>query len=97
MTNYATDLSQFAKQIVWFMPPEKALEDMNYFLVHLMAKSTDGAYHHFREQFPEFSDCYFIDALHNAKPGIFMFENDWIAWNDKFGLNPPLPFPRKYS
>jgi hypothetical protein len=95
--SYATDLVKFAEQIVWFMPPEAALKDKNYFLVHLMAKSTAEAYEHFRRHFPEYSDADFVEALRESLPGIFMFEDDWNMWNKKFGLDPSLPFPRKYA
>ncbi|MGL4209433.1 MAG: hypothetical protein ACRCTY_08610 [Candidatus Adiutrix sp.] len=93
---YATDLAKFAEQIVWFMPPAKVLADKNYFLVHLMAKASKEAYEHLRARFPQFSDADFITALRNAPLGIFMYEEDWHKWNEKFGLIPPLPFPRKY-
>lgn len=93
---YSTNLNKFAEQIVWFMPPEQALRDMNYFLVHLMAKSSEEAYCHFRATFPQFSDDDFKEALRNARPGIFMYEEEWLRWNKRFGLEPPLPFPIKY-
>jgi hypothetical protein len=95
-TFFATDLNKFAEEVVWFMPAEEALNDMNYFLVHLMAKSPIQAYAHFREYFPQYTDDDFINALKNASPGIFLYENLWNRWNEKFGLVPPLPFPRKY-
>ena len=92
---YATDLTKFAEQTVWFMPPEKALADKNYFLVHIMAKASKEAYEHFRKNFPQFSDSDFVEALRNARPGIFMYEDNWNEWNKKLGLDPPIPYPKK--
>ena len=94
---YASDLTKFAEQIVWFMPPDKALADKNYFLIHLIAKASEEAYHHFRSNFSQFTDADFVEALHNAPPGIFIYEENWAEWNRRFGINPTLPFPRKYE
>lgn len=95
-TFFATDLKRFAEEVVWFMSADEALKDMDYFLVHLMAKSPIKAYQHFREHFPQYTDEDFIQALRSASPGVFISESKWNRWNENFGLIPPLPFPRKY-
>jgi hypothetical protein len=94
---FSDSLNGFAKQVVWFMPADEALADTGYFLAHLMAKSTDDAYEHLRRRFPQFTDEDFVQALRNAPPGLFLYEDEWNTWNEKFGLIPPLPFPRKYA
>lgn len=38
----------------------------------------------------------FKEALRNARPGIFMYKENWDEWNQKFGFIPTLPFPQKY-
>lgn len=93
---YADNLEEFARQVVWYMEPQDALKDKNSFLLHLMAKTTRNAYEHVRKNFL-YTDEDFIEALRNAKPGVFIYEDDWLKWNAIFGINPPLPFPRKWQ
>jgi hypothetical protein len=96
-TFFSQNLEIFAREVVWFMTAEKALSNMDFFLVHLMAKNPQAGYPHFRKYFPQFTDADFIKALKNAPPGIFLDVESWTKWNIRFGLIPPLPFPKKYS
>ena len=89
------ELKELAGRYVWYMSPDQALEDMDFFLVHIMGRTPEKVTDHLKEKFKITNDD-LIKALHNARPGIFMYEDYWNKWNDKLGLDPPLPFPRKY-
>jgi len=85
----------FANNAVWYMQPNEALADINFFLVHIMAKLPEAAFDYAKNRFKLTEDD-FVEALRNAPPGEFIYEENWAEWNEKLGLNPPLPFPRKY-
>ena len=91
----ATDLVKFADQIVWYMHGDQALQDQDFFLAHIMAFTPQVGYEHCRKHF-HFTDEDFVQALRNAPPGDFQPE-DWLYWNNKFGLEPPLPLPVVYK
>lgn len=93
---FSTDIHKFAKQIVWFESRERSLKDIDAFLVFVMARGGEEAFQHALEAF-KFSINDFIKAFQKAKPGVFIYEEQWNKWNDKFGIDPKLPFPRKYQ
>ena len=92
-----TDLHEFAKYAVWYDCPERFIKtEQAYkdFLVHLLAYSPDSYIEHAKKTF-KITDEDFRDALKTSKPGVFMFENEWLYCNERLGINPPLPYPRK--
>lgn len=86
---------RFAARSIWNMTVDEALADMDAFLVHLMAKTPEGFFNVVKKEFGLTNED-FIDALRKAPPGEFIYKENWLEWNDKLGINPPLPFPRKY-
>jgi hypothetical protein len=93
---YETDILLFAARFVWFTQPEKALADKDSFLAHVMARGSEKTFHHACEHFGYTKED-FIQALHAAQPGDFLYEKTWLFWNDFLGISPPLPFPMKYG
>jgi len=91
--NWSHDFKTFAKEVVWF-PSEEQQGEKYPFLVFLMARGSTNAYNHARKVFG-FTDDDFREALRQAKPGVFMYQENWEEWNAKLGLVPPLPFPKK--
>lgn len=93
---FSSSLQEFAKEIVWFSSPEQSLKDIHAFLVFIMARGGEQAFEHAQKTFG-FTNEDFTKALNNAKPGVFIYEEQWNNWNEKLGINPKLPFPRKYK
>lgn len=92
-----TDIHQFAKKVVWYECPERHIRnEQEYldFLVFLLAKMPQEIIDHAKEAF-SISDANFCKALKTAKPGVFMYEDAWEKCNEKLGISPSLPFPRK--
>jgi hypothetical protein len=96
LANYfSNDLHEFAKQIVWFGGPERCVSDIAAFLAFIMAKSVPSAFEHAKMAFG-FTDEDFRNALKTAKPGLFIYPEQWERWNRSLGIEPPLPFPVKW-
>lgn len=91
---YSNDLYEFAKQVVWFDCPERRVSDKYAFLAFIMAKSVPSAYNHAKTVFG-FTDADFKEALYRAKPGLFMYHEQWEKWNKTLGIEPTLPIPQK--
>lgn len=91
--DYSTDFTEFAKEVVWFGGIEQQ-GDKYPFLAFLMAKGMPEAYEHARKVFG-FTDEDFRQALRQAKAGLFVYEEEWLEWNKKLGIEPALPFPKK--
>ena len=94
--HYSTDLYKFAKQIVWFSSAEREVTDLYAFLVFIMARTPLSAYEHARRVFG-FTDKDFIEALRQAKPGVFMCLEKWEKWNKQFGVSFPMPKKKWFS
>ena len=93
---FSNDLHEFAAQIVWFDGPERRVSDTADFLAFIMAKSVPSAFEHAQKAFG-FTDDDFRNALRSAKPGLFAYKDQWERWNMALQINPPLPFPQKWS
>lgn len=93
---FSSNLQEFAKEVVWFNGPEQSLKDIGAFLVFVMARGGEKAFEHAQRAFG-FTNQDFIRALKNAKPGVFIYESQWNNWNEKLGIDPKLPFPKKYK
>lgn len=93
---YSHDLYEFAKQIVWFDGPERRVTDTSDFLAFIMAKSVPSAFEHAKKAFG-FTEKDFRNALKSAKPGLFVYPEQWERWNQTLGIKPPLPFPQKWQ
>lgn len=88
--NYPEDLKAVACRVIWFEPPEKALEIPRHFLTYLMNYGTEDDVDIARKYYP---DADFEAALDNPTPGIF-FRDAWIKWNKRYNrvpVVPPLP------
>lgn len=92
---HSPDFKKFANSLVWNKTPDDALSDINSFLVHLMARCPEGAFRYAKRTF-HLSDDDFRDALIHSAPGEFIYESNWIKWNEILGLKPPIPYPRKH-
>jgi len=91
--DYSHDFYEFAKQVVWFDGVERQGE-RHHFLAFLMARGPRSAYEHARQAFG-FTDEDFRDALRHAKPGVFIYPENWEAWNTELGIVPALPLPER--
>ena len=95
--NLPTNLQKFAEALVWHDCPERYIrtpEAYKNFLVFLLAHMPEDVITYAQKTF-NITDADFIDALKTAKPGVFIYESEWTRCNDKLGIVPPLPFPRK--
>ena len=92
MTNYPEDLMAVAQRVMWFEPPEKALQVKQHFLTYLMTYGTEEDVTTARKYY---SDADFESTLDNAAPGVF-FRDSWIKWNLRYN-RVPVPFPAEAS
>lgn len=93
---FSNDLKEFAAQVVWFDGPERRVLDTASFLAFIMAKSVPSAFDHAKMAFG-FTDEDFKNALKSAKPGLFVYPEQWERWNEALKIDPPLPFPKKWT
>jgi len=93
---HSPEFRKFANAMVWNQTPDETLDDINRFLVHVMARCPEGAYRYAKKTF-DLTDEDFIDALRNSGPGEFIYESNWDKWNEILGLKPHIPYPRKHS
>jgi hypothetical protein len=87
----STEIRQVSARVVWFKPPEEALEDPNFFLAHVM---TYGSIEDISSAKKFFAEADFRRALENAQPGIFD-KRSWAYWNIVFGRTPVPPLPKR--
>jgi hypothetical protein len=85
------DLLGVADRVVWFEPPERALDDTIRFLTYVMTYATTEEISVVR-RYVELDD--FREALEQAPPGI-MDERSWAYWNIVTGRYPVPPMPRR--
>lgn len=91
---YSQDFAKFYEEVIWWdvYAPDKF--NKNNFLVQLLARGgSKNKIEHAKKVFG-FTDDDFREALHNAPPGVVMYEDQWRELNIKYGIDPPLPFPR---
>lgn len=89
---YAKDIKEFARQIVWYPCRERDLIDFDEFLVFLLAHGGQRAIGHARGNFGV-TDEDFHRAIAKARPGVFITKEDWNIVNRQIGIDPPLPYP----
>ena len=85
------DLLRVAPNIIWFEPPERALDDPIRFLAYLM---TYGMAEEVAVVMRYVSPDDFREALEQAPPGIFD-ERSWNYWNLMMDRYPPPPMPKR--
>lgn len=86
-------LSDVARRVVWFRPPEETLKDETFFLNHVMIHGLADDIVRTRRHF---GDEAFRDALRNAHPGIWD-RRSWAFWHLVLDMNPPPPVPVRLS
>jgi hypothetical protein len=89
---YPEDLRVVARRVVWFEPPEQALEITQHFLTYLM---TYGTEEDVQIAHKYYSDVDFQVALDNPTPGVF-FRDAWIKWNTRYNRVPVPPLPKRH-
>ena len=85
------EMQDVARRVVWFEPPEKALENPILFMTQLMT------YGHLDDvvtvmQHVPMSE--FEKTLDDPVPGIFD-RASWRFWNAKCGRDPDMPLPER--
>lgn len=90
---YSTDFARFYRNVIWWGKYEPERFNKNNFLAYLLAKGAEETIEHAQKVFG-FTDDDFRVALHNAPPGVVMYEEEWLELNKKYDIDPPLPFPR---
>jgi hypothetical protein len=83
------DLLRVARRVVWFKPPEEAVEVPRHFLAYAMTYGTDEDIVVVRRYF---SDADLKDVLADPAPGVFDAKS-WAYWNLVLGRSPPPPLP----
>ncbi|MHB8413229.1 MAG: hypothetical protein ACYDDI_14955 [Candidatus Acidiferrales bacterium] len=86
------ELKAVARRVVWFGPPERALESTQHFLAYLMNYGTEGDVKIAREYY---SDADFEATLDNPSPGVF-FGDAWIKWNIRYHREPVPALPKRH-
>jgi hypothetical protein len=81
-----------ARRVVWFEPPEEALDDPVRFMAYAMAYATPGDMDAIRRYV---DDPDFLEPLEKAPPGI-MSPRSWVCWNLKMGRCPVPPMPTRH-
>jgi hypothetical protein len=84
-------IQEIARRVIWFEPPERAIENPIRFMAYAMTYATHQDMRVLR-QFV--SDDDFQDALDHAPPGI-IDPRSWAYWNLKMGRYPPPPLPNR--
>jgi hypothetical protein len=91
MTQYSNELKNVAREVVWFVSPEEALSETDFFLAHAMTYGTIQEIAIIRRHFTREQ---FLHALENAPPGVFDARS-WAYWNTVFGRVPVPPLPKR--
>ena len=86
------EILKVAEHVVWFKPPEEAIEDTPHFLAHLM---TFGALEDILTMLKYLSLDDFRKALEQAPPGI-IDARSWNYWNIVTGRVPVPPMPERH-
>jgi hypothetical protein len=88
---YPEDLKAVARRVIWFEPPEQALEMTQQFLTYLMNYGTEQDLEIARKYY---SDADFEATLDNPAPGVF-FREAWIKWNTRYNRVPVPALPKR--
>jgi hypothetical protein len=88
---HTPELLRAAKRIVWFKPPEDALENPVELLAYAMRHSTDEDMALLLEHIGESG---LREAIDNAPAGI-IDARSWSYWNARIGRYPPPPVPQR--
>jgi hypothetical protein len=80
-----------AKRIVWFKPPEAALDNPIELMAYAMKHATDLDMALLLDQIGEDG---LREAIDNAPPGI-IDARSWAYWNAKIGRFPAPPAPQR--
>ena len=84
-------IQEIARRVIWFEPPERAIENPIRFMAYAMTYATHQDMRVLRHFV---SDDDFQDALDHAPPGI-IDPRSWAYWNLKMGRYPPPPLPNR--
>lgn len=85
------DLKAVAKRLVWFKPPEDALQEKKLFLAHVM---TYGTLRDLIVVLGFFSESDLDAVLDDPPPGIFD-PRSWTFWNVRYHREPIPPLPTR--
>lgn len=85
------DLKAVAKRLVWFKPPEDALQEKKLFLAHVM---TYGTLRDVIVVLGFFSESDLDAVLDDPPPGIFD-PRSWTFWNVRYHREPIPPLPTR--
>lgn len=91
---YSNTFDTFVNQVIWWDRRPSGSVDVSYFLCFLLSKAGADAVAHAKSAFG-FTNADFQEALRRAPAGIFSTDEDWTAANIEYGIDPPLPAPRK--
>ena len=78
-----------ARQVVWWRPPQKTLQNERLFLNQVMCHGTPDVVVTVRRHY---DDDRLRDALREALPGIFD-RRSWAYWHLMLDMGPPPPLP----
>jgi hypothetical protein len=84
---------EVAKRVIWFEPPEEALEDTVRFVAYAMSNATFEDMRTIRDQL---TDDDLRQVLANAPPGI-IDSRSWAYWHAILGQYPPPPMPTRFA
>ena len=85
------DLKTVARRMIWYEPPEQALQSPDVFLAHVM---TYGTIEDIVTTEKYFTRDDFRHALEDAPAGVFDARS-WNYWNRAFGRVPVPPMPTR--
>lgn len=88
---YQKKIDEIAEKDVFWFGGKREGQDLDEMLAFVLAKQP-WAEKKVREELG-ITDDDFRRALKKAEPGLFMWEVQWVEANERFGFDPPLPFP----
>ena len=88
---HTPELLRAAKRVVWFKPPEEALDNPVELMAYAMKHSTDEDMALLLEHVGEDG---LREAIDNAPAGI-IDARSWSYWNARIGRYPPPPAPQR--
>jgi hypothetical protein len=85
-------LNEFIAEILWYDDPN-VFQWKNHLLIFVLSMPP-SIYHDLVDSF-DFSQDDFVEAMLNAPPGYFKYNErgEWLRWNRFFKIDPPAPFP----
>jgi hypothetical protein len=85
------EFRDLAARVIWFEPPEKALQDVTRFMAYAFRYATHDDMQKLRSTL---SDDDLRKALAQAPPGIIDLRS-WSYWHAILGTYPAPPMPRR--